>query len=225
MITTTQIRLNKTDIATAIAVHFPVQGARLPADHGYPLYSAISKIIPELHEAESFGVELISGVVWDKGLIALPTRGAMLKLRLPADGFGKVLPLAGKRLEIDGYFIRLGIPLARPLQPAASLYARIVTIRPFTEPEPFLAAANKQLETLGIKARLELPKNETTRFRRIITIHGKKIVGFSLVAHDLSDEDSLKLQAVGIGGRRKMGCGLFNPIVAKTSERGGRSDV
>lgn len=223
MITTTQNRFNKINVATTIAVHFPVQGTRLPADHGYALYSAISKIIPELHEADNFGVELISGVAWDKGLIQLPTRGAMLKLRVPADAFGKVLPLAGKRLEIENHSIRLGIPLARPLLPASSLYARIVTIRPFTEPEPFLAAANKQIETLGIKARLELPRPETNRYRRIITIHGKKIVGFSLIAHELSDEDSLKLQAVGIGGRRKMGCGIFNPI-RKPNEFEGRND-
>ena len=28
---------------------------------------------------------------------------------------------------------------------------------------------------------------------------------------DLNEEDSLKLQEVGIGGRRRMGCGIFVP--------------
>jgi CRISPR-associated protein Cas6 len=87
-----------------------------------------------------------------------------------------------------------------------------VTIKKFTEPEPFLAAAQRQLSKLGVTATLELPHDGRTRSRRIITIHGRKVVGFSLAAHGLSDEDSTKLQSVGLGGRRAMGCGIFNPI-------------
>lgn len=196
-----------------VITQFPVQGNKLPADHGYALYSAISKTVAELHGTTWLGIEMISGVTFDKGLIVLPQRNAQLRLRLPADYFGKVIPLAGKRLEIENHSIRLGIPSARPLTPSASLYSRIVTIRNHTEPESFLLAANAKLTERGIKARLELPKLETNRQRRIITIHGKIVVGFSIVAHDLSDEDSIKLQTHGIGGRRAMGCGIFNPIM------------
>ena len=196
-----------------LAVSFPVQGRQLPADHGYLLYSAIIKHMPSLHSAAWLGIELISGLPWGKGIIALPARSASLRLRLPVDKLGYVLRLAGARLEIDGYPLRLGIPVARPLVPASSLYARIVTIKKFTELEPFLDAAQRQLAQLGIAAVLEFPRDGHTRSRRIITIHGHKVVGFSLAAHGLSDEDSIKLQSVGLGGRRAMGCGMFNPIV------------
>jgi CRISPR-associated endonuclease/helicase Cas3 len=179
----------------------------------------LAEKLPALHGADWLGVELISGVPWDQGLIALPTRGACLRLRLPANQFGAVLPLAGQRLSLDGHTIRLGIPLARPLQPAPSVYARIVTIKGFTEPGPFLEAACRQTDELGLAVTLELPKDGATRHRRIVTIKGRKIVGFSLAAHGLSDADSLKLQTLGLGGRRAMGCGLFNPIV-KQAERG-----
>jgi CRISPR-associated protein Cas6 len=194
-------------------VAFPVQGAHLPADHGYLLYAAITHAVPSLHGVSWLGIELISGIPWDSGLIALPTRGSCLRLRIPAHRFATVLPLAGKRLGIAGHAIRLGVPFARPLMPAASLYARIVTIKKFTEPTPFLEAAHRQLAALGINATLELPHDERTRSRRIITIHGRKVVGFSVAAHGLHEEDSIKLQTVGLGGRRAMGCGLFNPIV------------
>lgn len=197
-----------------ITVQFPAQGQKLPADHGYLLYSAISQIKPELHETDWLGIEMISGMPFGKGLISLPNRTAKLRLRIPADKFGEVLSLAGKRLEIDGYSIRLGIPTAKPLLPASSLYARIVTIRKFMEVPEFLEAASRQLEELGVKAVLQLPDEERSRFRRILTIKDKKIVGFSLIAKGLSDEDSLKLQSHGIGGRRAMGCGIFNPILA-----------
>ena len=196
-----------------LAVSFPVQGRQLPADHGYSLYAAITKCVPSLHSATWLGIELISGLPWGKGIIALPAHSTSLRLRLPVDKLAHVLRLAGARLEIDGYAIRLGLPVARPLVPASSLYARIVTIKKFTEPEPFLDAAQRQLTRLGIAAVLEFPRDGHTRSRRIITVHGHKVVGFSLAAHGLSDEDSIKLQSVGLGGRRTMGCGIFNPIV------------
>jgi CRISPR-associated endonuclease/helicase Cas3 len=196
-----------------IAVSFPVQGQQLPADHGYLLYAAITKRVPSLHSVAWLGVELISGVPWAPGVITLPGNNASLRLRLPADKLAQVLPLAGARLDLDGYALRLGIPMARLLVPASSLYARIVTIKKFTEAEAFLTAAQRQLAQFGITAAVELPRDGHTRSRRIVTIHGRKVVGFSLVAHGLSDADSLKLQAVGIGGRRAMGCGIFNPIM------------
>jgi CRISPR-associated endonuclease/helicase Cas3 len=223
-----------TEIETALArpdetphinVAFPLQGARLPAEHGYALYAALAEKLPVIHGADWLGVELISGVPWDQGLIALPMRGACLRLRLPANQFGAVLPLAGQRLELAGHTIRLGIPLARPLQPAPSVYARIVTLKNHTEPDTFLEAARLKLTApppagLGLASpfTLELPKDGATRHRRIVTIKGRKVVGFSVALHGLTDEDSLILQTLGLGGRRKMGCGIFVPIKGKQAE-------
>ena len=208
-----------------INVQFPVRGDKLPADHGYLLYAAISRIKPELHETDWLGIEMISGIPFDKGLIALPARGAKLLLRMPADKFGEVISLAGKRLDLGGQQIRLGIPTAKPLAAAAALYSRIVTIRGFMEVPEFLAAAGRQLAELEINAHLELPAEDRSRFRRIVTVKDKKIVGFSLLAKDLSDEDSLKLQSHGIGGRRAMGCGIFNPIRKSVEFEGGNDAV
>jgi CRISPR-associated protein Cas6 len=203
-----------------VSVHFPLQGRQLPADHGYALYSAVTRQLPALHGAPWLGIELISGVPWRKGIVVLPTRGASLRLRVPAEHYGHVLPLAGKRLDIAGHPIRLGIPTARPLLPSTWLYARCVTIKKFTDPDPFLDAARRQLDALGINATLELPTDEQARpRRRIITIQGKHVVGFSLAAHNLNDADSLRLQTSGIGGRRAMGCGHFNPIANSSSQR------
>ncbi len=153
-----------------------------------------------------------------------------MRLRIPAEHYPDVLPLAGKRLDIGGHQIRLGLPVARPLEPAASLYARVVTIKKFTEPEPFLEAVKRKLDSFGVKGRVELPLDEQGRFRRrIVTIHGKAVVGFSVAVHDLNDEDSLLLQAgavkvvspedgatkwQSIFSRRAMGCGIFNPITS-----------
>jgi CRISPR-associated protein Cas6 len=217
----TTLTVPAAEAVPTVVVHFPVQGRQLPADHGYALYSAVTRQLPALHGAPWLGLELLSGVPWREGVIVLPTRGAQLRLRIPADRYAAVLPLAGKRVDIAGHPLRLGIPIARPLQPAPSLYARVVTIKKFTEPEPFLDAARRQLDALGVSATPELPRDEQGRFRRrVIRIHGHTIVGFSLAAHGLSDEDSIRLQTHGLGGRRSMGCGHFNPIIRNpTSER------
>jgi CRISPR-associated protein Cas6 len=220
-------RVPQVDPCPCINVSFSLAGKQLPSDHGYLLYSAISKSFSSLHGIDWLAIELISGFPSGRGLIALPEHGATLRLRIPADHYRDVLPLAGKRLDIDGHQIRLGLPVAHPLDPAPSLYARVVTIKKFTEAEPFIEAVKRKLDSFGVKGRVELPRDEQGRYRRrIVTIHGKSVVGFSVAVHDLNDKDSLLLQAgavrvVGeddssqwqsIFSRRAMGCGIFNPI-------------
>ena len=212
----------------SISVSFALSGKQLPADHGYLVYSAISKSSSSLHGIDWLAIELISGFPSGRGLINLPERDATLRLRIPADHYRNVLLLAGKRLNISGHQIRLGLPAARPLEPASSLYARVVTIKKFTEPEPFIDAVRRKLDSFGVKGRVELPRDEQGRYRRrIVTIHGKSVVGFSVAVHDLNDEGSLILQAGAVNvvspddgsikwqnifSRRAMGCGIFNPI-------------
>jgi len=209
-------------------VRFSLAGRQLPADHGYLVYSAISRSTPSLHGNDWLAIELISGLSSGRGLIVLPEHDATLRLRIPADHYREVLPLAGKRLDISGYQIRLGLPVLRQLEPAPSLYARVVTIKKFTEADPFIDAIKRKLDSFGVNGRVELPLDEQGRYRRrIVTIHGKSVVGFSVTVHDLSDEDSLLLQAgavkamsseddsikwQSIFSRRAMGCGIFNPI-------------
>ena len=215
----------------SINVSFALSGKQLPADHGYLVYSAISRSSSSLHGIDWLAIELISGFPSGRGLINLPERDATLRLRIPADHYKDVLLLAGKRLDISGHQIRLGLPVARPLEPASSLYARVVTIKKFTEPEPFIDAVKRKLDSFGVKGRVELPLDEQRRYRRrVVTIHGKSVVGFSVAVHDLNDEDSILLQAgavkvvspdngatqwQSIFSRRAMGCGIFNPIFAE----------
>jgi CRISPR-associated protein Cas6 len=235
-----------------VNISFSLQGRQLPADHGYLVYSAISRAtgyahppagsadvpsalsdtgvppVGALHRTDWLAIELVSGFPSGRGLIALPEHGATLRLRIPADHYRDVLPLAGKQLDIGGHQIRLGLPVAHPLEPASSLYARVVTIKKFTEAGPFTEAVKRKLDSFGVKGRVELPRDEQGRFRRrIVTIHGKSVVGFSVAVRDLTDDDSLLLQAgavkvvppndgatqwQSIFSRRAMGCGIFNPI-------------
>jgi CRISPR-associated endonuclease/helicase Cas3 len=186
-------------------LYFPFTGTTLPSDHGYGLYGAISRLIPEAHTADWLSIETISGVARGDGVTQLDPE-ARLKIRIPQDRVPLMLKLAGKRLEVDGHSIRLGAPQIFLLKPSTTLYARIVTIKGFTEPDPFLDAVCRKLDELGVKG------EPVVGPRRVVKVGNHTTVGFARAIHELSDEGSIVLQERGLGGRRRMGCGIFFPI-------------
>lgn len=190
---------------TTVELQFPFTGTTLPSDHGYALYGALSRLVPELHESEWAAIETLPGIASGDGVTYLDPE-SRLKIRLPQEKIPVLLRLAGKRIELDGHPIRLGNPQISLLTPSPQLYARIVTIKGFTEPEPFLDAVRRKLDGLGITGEPSVGP------RRVLRIGRQTIVGFALALHELSEQGSLLLQEAGIGGRRRMGCGIFFPI-------------
>jgi len=63
---------------------------------------------------------------------------------------------------------------------------------------------------LGIRGKLGLGR------RRVMRIKDKTIVGFQVVVAELTAEESITLQEHGLGGRRRMGCGIFVPLRGRT---------
>jgi CRISPR-associated protein Cas6 len=195
---------------------FSLTGETVPLDHGYELFSAIAHFQPEVHKLNTIGIHTIAGVP-KEGVIYL-NKNSRLRIRLPVDRVRLVYPLAGKSLRIGKHTIRLGIPDIYLLQPAEKLRSRIVVIRPYQEAEGFFAAAQRQLEELAIQGTITISrKADGSPRRRSVKVHNRTIVGFGLEASNLSDDDSLLLQMCGIGGKRKMGCGLFVPVEEKAS--------
>ena len=181
---------------------FRLMGTRIPVDHGYTLFAAVNRLVPELHDAQDIGLHPIRGRFDGNGCLVL-SPASRLVIRVPDDRIREFLKLAGKTLEVDGNRFLVGVPEVRALRPAAVLYARLVTIKGFMEAEAFIEAAKRQLETMGVTIALQLGERRTFR------IKDKQVVGFELLATELDAEDSIKLQEIGIGGRRRMGCGVF----------------
>lgn len=207
---------------------FPVYGDAIPVDHGYVLFSAIAHVVPELHGDPSIGVHPIHGRLVGERTLAL-TRESRLIVRLPASRIRDVLRLAGKHLDIGGGRLVVGVPSTRPLRPARWLRSRLVVIKGFTEPAVFLEAVQRQLSDRGIagKARLEVRRSRQPveggsgstepYVRRTLRIHDREIVGYAVRVGELDAEDSLRLQAVGLGGRRRFGCGIFVPAIEENA--------
>lgn len=194
-----------------INLEFPVAGSFLPADHGYHLYAAISRFFDTprggnwFHEAADLALLPVNGTYVPERRLRLD-HSARFLLRLDSASIPRALPLAGKRLEVAGEPLRVGAPRVTPLIPSVALRARIVTTKNGDEEERFDAEVHRQLEELGIQGAAQRGR------RRIITIRSKKVVGHELTITKLSAEESIALQTHGVGGRRKMGCGVFVPV-------------
>ena len=201
-----------TDAIPYVDLSFSVMGKSLPIDHGYGLFSALTHWQQELHHLESMSITAITGIPTEQGMMQLTDRSRLL-IRLPVDKVPLVYPLAGKSLTIGKHKIRFGIPQMDFLQPAQRLRSHLVVIKGYQEPESFLEAAQRHLEQLGIQGNLRiLTKADGTLKRKTIKIKRFTVVGFGLEVTQLSDEDSLTLQRKGIGGKHKMGCGVFVPV-------------
>ncbi|MEG6549639.1 type I-MYXAN CRISPR-associated protein Cas6/Cmx6 [Desulfocurvibacter africanus] len=187
-----------------VDICFQAIGQSLPVDHGYALYSAISNIVPCFHAAEDVGLRLIRGRYIGQGLLDISPR-AELVLRLPVARVADYLALAGKTLLVDNHAVSIGIPRTRSLVPAATLYAHLVTTRNGHDEERFRTEIARQTATVGVHAEFTLDT------RRTFSIHGRQVVGYSLLASGLMADESIRLQELGLGGRRKMGCGFFEP--------------
>lgn len=192
-----------------VELSFRLSGAILPADHGYGLYAALVHACEPLHEQDWLSVQTISGLGDGAGKIRL-TPGSRLRLRLPVEMIPLVYPLAGRALTIGIHTIRLQIPEIHVLAPFSTMQARIVVIKNYEDADRFLTSARKQLTERGIGGELFLLRNLDGSLRRkTIKIKRFTVVGFGVGVRGLSDEDSLRLQIVGLGGKRRMGCGVF----------------
>ena len=206
-------------------VFFRVVGTQVPSDHGYALFSALSRILETeddrwLHGNPHVGLHTIRGVNLGIGRRSVGP-DARFGLRLPSDLLPRSLKLAGKSLDLDGCKLRVGVGQARALTPTATLHCRVATTRNGDDPARFDAEVARQAATLGIPGKVFRTSAGAARrdgrdpSRRIVRVKGKRIVGHAMLARELTDEESVLLQERGIGGRRRMGCGVFVPVMSE----------
>jgi CRISPR-associated protein Cas6 len=194
-----------------VDLSFPIRGNNLPADHGYALFAACVRINPDIRQQKTLSILTIPGFPDKHGKIIL-TEKSCLRIRVPIPLIPLVYKFAGKSIRLGIHEIQIGIPEISMLKPASRLKSRIVVIKGHNEPESFLLAAQRQLDNMEISGQISIPKNRQGEFcRKTIKVKRFTIVGFTTEVSDLSDENSLKLQQWGIGGKRHLGCGYFLP--------------
>lgn len=212
----------KGDADQVVDVFFPLSGYHLPIDHGYALYSAISRCVPEIHRTQNlWGVHTASkGQIerTDDGWFFRVTPTARIGVRLPASCLGYVMCLAKRTLEIDSYTIRLGDAIVTGLEPARQLQSAFVTFGSrMPNDETFEEIVRTRIT--GIPGLHQLTDGLTIKLgrRRLRRVKKHLAPGFSVVVGRLTPHASLLIQEYGIGGRRHFGAGLFLP---RTNDNG-----
>jgi CRISPR-associated protein Cas6 len=185
-----------------VDLYFQALGQTLPVDHGFALYGAISRRLPFIHEDPDIGLKLIRGRYVGDGMLDISPYSELV-LRLPINKVGSYLKLAGKTLEVMGQKMTIGVPKTKALIPAVALYAQLVTTKNGHDQNRFEAEIKSQMEKMNIQGKPTVEK------RRTFQVHGKQVVGYSVLVTELTAEESIVLQENGLGGRRKMGCGFF----------------
>jgi CRISPR-associated protein Cas6 len=136
-----------------------------------------------------------------------------LRLRLPIQNVGIAYRLEGQSLIVGGSELQLGEVNISLLDPSPSLTSRLIVIKNATEPDLFLASCQRQIDELNIQGEIALDDRSNGQAKyKTIKVRGFTVMGFGLTVTNLNPVDSLILQQEGLGGKRKMGCGMFVPV-------------
>jgi CRISPR-associated protein Cas6 len=181
---------------------FKAVGTRIPVDHGFALYGTLSRVLPFIHGENDLGLKLIRGRYIGDGMLDISPHSELV-LRILADCIGSFLALAGKTLDVLGCRLVVGIPATRALVPSPVLHSHLVSTKNGHDQARFEAEMQNQMGQMGAHGRVSVGQ------RRTFSVHGKQVVGYSLLVSELTAEESILVQERGLGGRRKMGCGFF----------------
>jgi CRISPR-associated protein Cas6 len=187
----------------------------LPLDHAHALSSGLLQELPWLAEEQHAGVHLVhcaaSGNGWYRPedttneLLHLSKRTRM-RLRVPRHRLDDARELTGKKLDIAGHPLEVGTSEVFLLSSQSTLFARYVITSEDVDEEQFLEAAAKELRAIDIPCRKMLCGISHT-----MVFPDGSIFTRSLMVADLEPEQSVRLQQIGLGEGRTIGCGLFIP--------------
>ncbi len=190
----------------------------LPLDHAFTLSEAIRAALPWLDDEPLAGIHLIHGAESGNGwmrpedpaneVLHLSKRSRMT-LRIPGNRVEDAFRLTGAVLDIDGYRLEVGKAKTRLFSTLPTQFTRYVVVPDsidHDDEESFMLYAAEQLKALGVPVR-KLLCGRT----HVVQHPAGDLYTRSVMLADLEPEHAVRLQQVGIGSHRKMGCGLFMP--------------
>lgn len=153
------------------------------ASCAYPLFSALSAVLPSLHGRGGVQIDLLPS------LRAVEFRGMTLE---------DVAAFEGRSLFVNDATVVLGAPLLVVAQPSDKLQCSILIFR---------------AERGHFRDQLSRALPEGVRFHvgasQILKYKNLNFIGRQVSLSGLSEEQSTLIQQKGIGKFRSMGCGIF----------------
>ena len=200
---------------TIFDVMFGMECKSLPIDHAWLLSQQLTKHLPWITDHEGAGIHQIhvaeSNNGWvrpeDGDALLFPSKRSKMSLRIPSERYDEVKLLVGTIIDIDGHQIKIGKIKKKPLGNSGVVFARYVLMKDNQTESDFLteiAAEIKYKTNTNVKKML-CGKTHT------IKTPNAHLKAIHLMIADLDDETSIKIQQLGIGKGRELGCGLFLP--------------
>lgn len=185
-------RLRDEDWRSVVELVYRAQSGPDPGSlGGYLLFSALCRAGWPVHGEAGYQV---AGV------------GRSVVVRCPADRVATLL--GGRRvLRVGDATLILADPVSWPLSPSPRLVSRLVAIKNATDDVSMYAAVRERLDAPGIAGRAGIAVGR----RGVVRVNGRAIVGYEVRVDGLRDRASVRVQAEGIGGRGRFGCGVFVP--------------
>lgn len=199
-----------------VDILFSIDCKQLPVDHAYALSEALRRIAPWMADEPELAVHSIHAAGsqngWERpahgtdNLLHLSHR-TKLTIRTPIRRRDQLLEqLSGCELDVCGYPILVGTGKVKSLSKETTLLSRYVVADATQDEEAFIDAAAVTLAQMGIKIRKALCGKSTS-----LAIDDGVIYTRALMLADLTTDESFKLQRIGLGPNRLMGCGVFIP--------------
>jgi CRISPR-associated protein Cas6 len=199
-----------------VDILFAIDCRQLPVDHAYALSEALCRALPWLREEPELAVHTVhvagSQNGWERPVHGTDShlqisRRTKLTLRGPTTRVSDLLrTLPGTRIEVAGCPLVVGPGKVKPLSKETTLLARYVAGTPGQDEEAFLGECARALSEMGIRVRKALCGKSTALARP-----EGPLLTRSLLLAELSHEESFRVQRLGLGPHRLMGCGIFIP--------------
>lgn len=183
---------------------FDLEGLEIPADHGFALYKELLRCLPWLAGTPEVGVHPVHGAPSGRNENLVINRRVKLLLRLPVERLEDARALVGQVIDPGAGPLKIGALKQRQMTPFQTLYSHFAVMGTEDEAE-FLDRAKAELAAKDIHCGLICGKK-----RRMATPEGI-VWGYSLMLHDVTLLQSLKIQEEGLGLHRGYGCGIFIP--------------
>jgi CRISPR-associated protein Cas6 len=188
---------------SAVDVLFELSGTQVPADYAAALALAVTAALPWFEGEARAGIHPLRAAPSTHGTLVLARR-ARLMVRVPDARAAEALALTGRRLDLRGEPVTVGAGHVKALAPSATLYAQRVATGARDE-RAFHDDVVRWLADLGVRCGFISGR------ARSVGAGDSEVMGFSLALHGLGPADSLRVQAEGIGGERRLGFGIFVP--------------
>lgn len=199
----------------AIDLLFAIECRELPVDHAYNLSRAIREVLPWLEGEKQAAIHTIyvagSQNGWERPAhdgdqLLILSRRTKLTLRVPRERLDDAVHLTGRELDIGGFRLKVGQSKTRALSKQGTIFSRYVVCRPGEDEHGFLQRVAKRLADMDMRIKKALCGRETALRTPDGPVHTR-----SLLLANLSSEHAIRLQSLGLGPHRLMGCGIFLP--------------